>query len=224
MSDGGDRRARKKAATRALVLETAQRLFAERGFDAVTIADIAATADVAVQTVFNHFATKEELFFTGRTPWVDAPAEAVQHRPEGVSPLAALRPALVAEIEAHIAGLADPAHRGMVTTMAASPALQARERELNDQSRARLQGALVDAWSTADGAHRPPDVHLTAALVAATWTAAARTVAAETRQPLPDPTEAPDRAKAAATLAEQVLSGLEAALRTSDSVDPRDER
>src|SRR3712207_4046239 len=96
VSDNSDRRARKKAATRALVLETAQRLFSERGFDAVTIADIASTADVAVQTVFNHFATKEELFFTGRTHWVDGPAQAVRSRPDGVPPLAALRPALVA--------------------------------------------------------------------------------------------------------------------------------
>lgn len=224
MSDGGDRRARKKAATRALVLETAQRLFAERGFDAVTIADIAATADVAVQTVFNHFATKEELFFTGRTPWVEAPAEAVRSRPADVPPLAALRPALVAEVEAHIAGLADPAHRGMVVTLTASPALQVSERELNDQARAHLQAALLEAWSAEDGGYRPADVHLAAALVAATWTAAVRTVAAEARSPLPDLTEVPDRAKAAAALAEQVLAGLEAALRASDVVDPRDER
>ncbi|WP_409331755.1 TetR/AcrR family transcriptional regulator [Trujillonella humicola] len=222
MSDGGDRRARKKAATRALVLETAQRLFAERGYEAVTVADIAATADVAVQTVFNHFPTKEGLFFTGRASWVDAPAAAVRARPAGVSPLAALRPALVAEVEAHIAGLADPAHRGMVTTMTASPALQAHERELNDQARARLHAALLEAWSAADSGRRPPDVHLTAALVAATWTAAARTVAAETRQPLPEPPEVPDRARAAAALAEQVLSALETALRASAAVDPRD--
>jgi hypothetical protein len=66
-----DRRARKKAQTREHVRRTAQQLFAERGFDAVTIADIAAAADVAVQTVFNHFATKEELFFYDRTPWRD---------------------------------------------------------------------------------------------------------------------------------------------------------
>ncbi|MGY1742180.1 MULTISPECIES: TetR/AcrR family transcriptional regulator [unclassified Blastococcus] len=222
MSEGGDRRARKKAATRALVLETAQRLFAERGFQAVTIADIATTADVAVQTVFNHFATKEELFFTGRTPWVDAPAEAVRSRPPGVRPLAALRAALIAEVETHIAGLAEPAHRGMVTTMAASPALQAYERELVDVGRAQLHAALVEAWSDADDAHRPPNVHLTAALVAATWTAATRTVAAEAREPMPEPPDVPERTAAAVALIEQVLCSLETALRTSAAVDPRD--
>ena len=69
MSDLTDRRARKKAQTRALIRDTARRLFAERGFEAVTTADVAAAADVAVQTVFNHFSSKEELFFDGRTPW-----------------------------------------------------------------------------------------------------------------------------------------------------------
>src|SRR5690349_16310949 len=58
-----DRRARKKAQTRELIRTVAQRMFDERGYEAVTIAGIAHESDVAVQTVFNHFATKEELFF-----------------------------------------------------------------------------------------------------------------------------------------------------------------
>ena len=43
----------------------------------VTLTDVAREADVAVQTVFNHFATKEDLFFDGRAPWVDGLAAAV---------------------------------------------------------------------------------------------------------------------------------------------------
>ena len=58
MGDLKDRRARKKAQTREQILRVAQSLFAEHGFDAVTISDVANGADVAVQTVFNHFATK----------------------------------------------------------------------------------------------------------------------------------------------------------------------
>ncbi|WP_324275584.1 helix-turn-helix domain-containing protein [Blastococcus brunescens] len=95
MSEILDRRAQKKARTRVHVRTVAQRMFAEGGFDAVTIADIARGADVAVQTIFNHFATKEELFFDGRIPWVDGPADAVRRRPPGTSPLTALRRHLV---------------------------------------------------------------------------------------------------------------------------------
>ncbi|MFZ3554829.1 TetR/AcrR family transcriptional regulator [Streptomyces sp. BH055] len=57
------RRERKKAATRQKIAETALRLFLERGYDAVGIRDVAAEADVAVTTVFSHFASKEALVF-----------------------------------------------------------------------------------------------------------------------------------------------------------------
>src|SRR3954463_5336362 len=90
-----DRRARKKAQTRELIRDVAQSLFDERGFESVTIAEIARDADVAVQTVFNHFATKEELFFDGRVPWLEGPAAAVAGRGQ-VPPLTALRVYLVA--------------------------------------------------------------------------------------------------------------------------------
>src|SRR4029078_9305709 len=59
-------RARKKRVAREAIAATARRLFAERGFDTVTVAEIAAAADVSEKTVFNHFATKEDLAFAGR--------------------------------------------------------------------------------------------------------------------------------------------------------------
>ncbi|MET9544338.1 helix-turn-helix domain-containing protein [Streptomyces sp. NPDC006627] len=57
------RRERKKAATRQKIADTALRLFLERGYEAVGIRDVAAEADVAVTTVFSHFASKEALVF-----------------------------------------------------------------------------------------------------------------------------------------------------------------
>ncbi|GAA2601963.1 TetR/AcrR family transcriptional regulator [Winogradskya consettensis] len=57
------RRERKKAATRQRIADTAMRLFLARGYDAVGIRDVAAEADVAVATVFTHFASKEALVF-----------------------------------------------------------------------------------------------------------------------------------------------------------------
>jgi hypothetical protein len=63
----------RKARTRSDLRRAAQNLFAERGFDTVTVADVSAAAGMSVQTIFNHFASKEELFFDGRTAWVDGP-------------------------------------------------------------------------------------------------------------------------------------------------------
>jgi AcrR family transcriptional regulator len=63
MSEQTGRRERKRERTRRSIAEAAMRLFVERGFDAVTIAQVAEVADVSVNTVFNHFPTKEDLFF-----------------------------------------------------------------------------------------------------------------------------------------------------------------
>jgi AcrR family transcriptional regulator len=57
-------RERKKQQTRELIAATARRLFAERGFENVTVARIAREADVAEATVFNYFPTKEDLFYS----------------------------------------------------------------------------------------------------------------------------------------------------------------
>ncbi|TVT46876.1 TetR family transcriptional regulator [Amycolatopsis rhizosphaerae] len=57
------RRERKKAATRQKIADTALQLFLERGYDAVGIREVAAEADVAVTTLFSHFASKEALVF-----------------------------------------------------------------------------------------------------------------------------------------------------------------
>jgi AcrR family transcriptional regulator len=170
-----DRRSRKKAQTRELIRSVAQRLFDERGFEAVTIADIAGECDVAVQTVFNHFATKEELFFDGRTPWVDAPAEAVRAREPSVAPLSALRTHLVSSVHQLIGSMSTPERRCYITTLEASDALRSHERELVHESEIRLQTALLEAWA-ADPSGAPADPEATAPLIAAVWLAARRSL------------------------------------------------
>jgi AcrR family transcriptional regulator len=147
---GGGRREQRKAQTRAEVRAAAQRLFAERGFDAVTIADVAASADVAVQTVFNHFESKEALFFDGRTPWVEGIAAAVAQRPAGHGPLAAVRAFLDADLTELLELEARPENRSYVEALESSPGLQARERTLVEQAWERLAQALIR--TVADGA------------------------------------------------------------------------
>jgi AcrR family transcriptional regulator len=72
-------RERKKRATRTLIADTALRLFAERGFDQTTVAEVAEAAGVSVKTVFNYFPAKEDLFFDRAEEveqiWLDAVAD-----------------------------------------------------------------------------------------------------------------------------------------------------
>jgi AcrR family transcriptional regulator len=131
------RRERKKQLTRQAISDVATALFLQRGFDAVTIAEIAAAADVAVQTVFNHFRSKEDLFFDDQA-WVTGPTEAIRAAPD-----APVRQVLEAY---HRAGLEKLRDRGHLPTAAqfnrtieASPALRARRAQLADE----MQDALV---------------------------------------------------------------------------------
>ncbi len=89
------RRERKKLATRQVIADEAMRLFLDRGYDAVTVAEIADAADVAVSTVFKHFDSKEAIAFA-RDPAVEAQlVRAVLERPAGVSIARSLRDFLV---------------------------------------------------------------------------------------------------------------------------------
>ncbi|AHH97241.1 TetR/AcrR family transcriptional regulator [Kutzneria viridogrisea] len=90
------RRERKKAATRQKIADTAMRLFLERGYDAVGIRDVAAEADVAVTTVFSHFASKEALVFEQDEDFEHRLTQAVTGR----APDEPLMPALRREIHA----------------------------------------------------------------------------------------------------------------------------
>src|SRR4051812_25013928 len=78
-------RERKKRATRDTIAAAAMELFKQRGFDAVTVADVAAAAEVSEKTVFNYFATKEELVFHRGAARREALIDAVRGRPPGVS-------------------------------------------------------------------------------------------------------------------------------------------
>src|SRR5436305_14851303 len=82
------RRGRKKVGTRELIAETARTLFAERGFEAVTVAEISRAADVSQQTVFNYFPTKEDLVFWRLEAFEAELLGAIRDRPEGETVIA----------------------------------------------------------------------------------------------------------------------------------------
>jgi AcrR family transcriptional regulator len=98
----GGLRERKKRATRTAIAVAARRLFAERGFDDVTVAEVAVAADVSEKTVFNHFATKEDLAFAGGEARLNQLLADIAQRPAGTSVLDVFR----ATTDAMIDGLA----------------------------------------------------------------------------------------------------------------------
>lgn len=79
------RRERKKASTRKLIADTALPLFLERGFDAVSVREIADAADVSTTTLFNYFPVKEALVFDEDASREAGLLAAVQERPAGTS-------------------------------------------------------------------------------------------------------------------------------------------
>ena len=76
-------RERKKRETRVAIAAVAMRLFAERGFDEVTVAEIARAADVSEKTVFNYFPAKEDLVFNRGAERQAAVVAAIRERPAG---------------------------------------------------------------------------------------------------------------------------------------------
>src|SRR5205823_5438943 len=82
-------RERKKQQTRRLIADTARRLFAERGFERVTVADVAREADVSEGTVFNYFPTKEDLVYERMEAFEQEMLDAIRDRSPDESRLAA---------------------------------------------------------------------------------------------------------------------------------------
>ncbi|RDI44715.1 TetR/AcrR family transcriptional regulator [Nocardia mexicana] len=92
------RRERKKAATRQKIADAALRLFLEQGYDAVGIRDVAAAADVAVTTLFSHFASKEALVFEQDEDFEQGLTRAVTDRAPDEPLIPALRHEILAMV------------------------------------------------------------------------------------------------------------------------------
>jgi AcrR family transcriptional regulator len=127
--------------TRAKISQVATRLFLERGFDEVTVAEVAREAGVSSVTVFKHFPRKEDLLLDRQVDAADVLRAAVRNRAPGVDVVASLREATLRLLdERHgLSGVADGAVP-FFRTVAASPALIARVREIG----ADLQRLLAD--------------------------------------------------------------------------------
>ena len=148
-------RERKKQQTREVIAQTARRLFLERGFDHVPVAEIARAADVSEKTVFNYYTRKEDLVYFQLEAFEEELLAAVRDRAPGESVLDAFsrfvlqRRGLLAESDPEAAERL-AALTGMITE---SPALLTREREIFE----RYTDSLAELLARETGA-APDDV------------------------------------------------------------------
>jgi len=137
-------RARKKELTRQQIFDAARRLFAQRGFDAVTVAEIARDANVSEVTVFNYFPSKEDLFYGGMQFFEERLLEAVRTRPRGESAIKALRRCLLESADGLQSRERIDAILRAAEIVSASPSLMAREREIVERYTRRLAVLLAE--------------------------------------------------------------------------------
>ncbi|MEU9337267.1 helix-turn-helix domain-containing protein [Streptomyces sp. NPDC048290] len=135
----------KKQRTRTAIADAALPLFLEHGFDQVTVAEVARHAGVSTNTVFNYFATKEDLFFDRQAEAERHLATLVHDRAPGVCPVEAVRDDLLTALRHNdpALGLHPDAPR-FWQVIHDSAALRAREREIGERAEAALATALAE--------------------------------------------------------------------------------
>jgi len=176
-------RAWKKARTRTTISDVATGLFMRDSFEQVTVAQIAAAAEVSVKTVFNYFPSKEDLFFDRADDVIGALADAIVERPAGETIVGALHRLLAdRRVPFDASGwraLRDPeAYEGFrryLETEERSPALRTRRLVISELWTARLAQLIAHQLGLPAG---DPRATTLATMVIAAMTLRARTLAA----------------------------------------------
>jgi AcrR family transcriptional regulator len=201
-------RERKKQQTRQQVAEAARRLFAERGFEHVTVAEVARAAEVSQQTVFNYFATKEDLVFWRLGAFEEELLASIRDREPGQSALAAFEGFLLQQ--RGLLASPEPGAQEMLAavarTIAESPALRAREQQIFSGFTDALAALLAEETGAGEGDVRP-------------WVAANaiigihRAVVAHARRRVIEGARHPELAEEVRATAEQAVALVEGGLR-----------
>ncbi|MFS0735256.1 TetR/AcrR family transcriptional regulator [Microbacterium sp. 1P10UB] len=145
------RRERKKAATRKAISDVATMMFLERGFDNVSIREVADAADVSPTTVFAHFPQKEALVFDEDTEQRDRLVAAVHERPAGVPIHRAIHDFYVQEVRLSAEEHGPDVARVFIDFMNQTPAL----REYGAKMWLRHEDALAQAIAEDVGLEEP---------------------------------------------------------------------
>ncbi|WP_394827444.1 TetR/AcrR family transcriptional regulator [Pendulispora albinea] len=141
-------RERKKRKMRESIANAAARLFTRRGFETVTVAEVAREAEVSEQTVFNYFPTKEDLVFDRDLEIEEGLVRLVRELKPGGKPLAAIREYTLLFLDQ--LGEVPPENHGFLHLVSESPALQAHGREMRARHTASLAKALAERMQRPD--------------------------------------------------------------------------
>lgn len=171
VSSEDGRRERKKRQTRQTISDAATALFSQHGFEAVSLAQVAEAADVSIKTIFNHFGSKEDLFFDRTDELRDALANAMVDRPPATTLLDALRALLLdnwlpfeGATWDHLTPESLDGYRHFLAVQERSPALRARRLVIEHD----IASALIHVVARDLGRARDdPTILVLTALVAA---------------------------------------------------------
>jgi AcrR family transcriptional regulator len=152
---GPGRRELRRQETRARIVDAAADLFAERGFDAVSVMEIAKRAGVVEKTVFNHFPVKEGLVFDADPPMRAALLDAVRRRPAGESVSAAAGSFVVSAISMLGSPEAAAGVARMAQVIRGSRVLQVREREILGELTDSLAALIAEETGARSGQVEP---------------------------------------------------------------------
>lgn len=160
-------RERKKRQTREAIVDAAMGLFEERGFEATTIADIAAAADIAPRTFFAYFPSKDDVVFHDHAETFDSLEARLREREPGETAIDAMRAWIAGEMEESDPD--DPRERCRRRLVAENEPLAAHDRHLMGRFETALAAAVADDLGGAAD-------DLRATMVAAAATAALHTL------------------------------------------------
>ena len=161
-------RERKKRQTREAIADVALKLFIERGFEAVTLAEIANAANVSVNTIFNYFHTKEELFFDRQIDVEDRWSCIVRERASGETVVAALRRDFLTRLANRdpYLGLNDD-FATFARIIQVSQTLQSHERVIGEHARDALARTLANEMHAKPSDMKP---HIIASMIHSVYT------------------------------------------------------
>jgi AcrR family transcriptional regulator len=168
------RRERKKQRTREALIDASFELFAEKGFEATTVEEIADAVDVSSRTFFRYFSSKEDVALTFQEEQFVAMREALAAQPPGDPVVTALRKAAVGIVRACEQGELgfDPARwMCLQNLMSTSPALLAGSLEHAQKKQAVLTQIVAERMGTDPATDLRP--HVVAASASCAFRAAA---------------------------------------------------